>query len=184
MSGKDIAILSCKILAVCSVINAAKALNYLMMLNELFHGNVRPGAVIPILISSMMPFILLLALGLVLWLKAGRIAAYMLPDREEALERAALSIEDVQSTAFSVIGILVLAGAIPQMVQTVSSIVIMHNLQYDSKNQWFYAHDIVRIAELVVQLIIGIWLFFGSRGIVGLYRRMREAGLNKITEND
>jgi len=60
----------------------------------------------------------------------------------------------------------------------------MHNLQYDSKNQWFYAHDIVRIAELVVQLIIGIWLFFGSRGIVGLYRRMREAGLNKITEND
>ena len=184
MSGKDIAILLCKILAVYSVVNAAKALNYLMMLSELFNGNVRPGAVIPTLISSFMPFVLLLALGVVLWLNAGRIAGYMLPDREEAIERAALSIGDVQSTAFSVVGVLVLAGAIPQLVQTVSSIVIMHNLQYASQNEWFSPHDIPRIAGLVVQLIIGFWLFFSSRGIAGLYRKMREAGLNRVTEND
>jgi len=184
LSRKDIASLSCRILAVYSVISAAKALNYLMILEQLFQGNFRPGAIITILVSSSLPSILLLAFGVALWLKAERVAAYMLPDREETSERPALSIEDVQSAAFSVVGVLVLAGAIPQLVQTVSSIIIMHSLEYTSRNQWFLPHDIPRMAGLVVQLIIGFWLFFGSRGIAGLYGRMREAGLNRVKEEE
>jgi len=181
---KDIAILSCRILAVYSVISAAKALNYLMILEQLFQGNVRPGAIIPILISSSMPSILLLAFGVVLWLKAGSIAVCMLPDREEAEERPAKIIEDVQSAAFSVVGVLVLAWAIPQSVQTVSSIIIKHNLEFPYQSQWLLPHEIPRIAGLIVQLILGFWLFFGSRGIAGLYGRMREAGLSRVKEDD
>ena len=184
LSGKDIAILSCRILAVYSVISAAKALNYLMILEQLFQGNIRPVTIIPIIMSSSIPSILLFAFGVALWLKAERVAAYMLPDREETSERLALSIEDVQSAAFSVVGVLVLAGAIPQLVQTASSIIIMHSLEYTSRNQWFLPHDIPRLAGLVVQLILGFWLFFGSRGLAGLYRRMREAGLSRVKEDD
>lgn len=179
MSKKEVAILSCRILAIYSVLSAARALNYLMILEQMFQSNTWPGSIILILISSAMPSVLLCVFGVVLWLKAEKIAACMLPVSGETVESPVLSIAEVQSAAFSVVGVMILAEVIPQLAQTASNIIIMHKLGYLPQNQWFLTNDISRMVGMAIQLILGFWLFFGSRGMAGLYRKIREAGLSR-----
>ena len=84
----------------------------------------------------------------------------------------------MQAVAFSLAGVLVLAGAVPQFAQVVSSLIQLYALPQPMRDSGFFITTIItRAAGLLIQSITGLWLTLDSRGIVVLLKKIREADL-------
>ncbi|MEW6276602.1 MAG: hypothetical protein AB1556_16015 [Bacillota bacterium] len=179
MTSKDIARLSCKLFSIYTLINAIKSLNYFVVLP--LQGKSGTGMIATTLILTALPSTLLFASGIILWLYAGKLANYLvpdkMPDKDPPSGGSQIRVEDIQAVAFSVVGIFILVDAAPKLIQIVFNIILLSKLQHAIPGDWVNFTTITRIVELVIQLILGFWLFFGSRGIVGLLKRLREAGV-------
>lgn len=175
MANKDIARLSCKLFSIYTLINAIKSLNYFVVLP--LEGKSGTGMIATTLILTALPSTLLFASGIILWLYADKLANYLVPDKDLPLEDPQIRVEDIQAAAFSVVGIFILVDAAPKLIQIVFNIILLSKLQHAIPSEWVNLTTITRIVELVIQLVLGFWLFFGSRGIVGLLKRLREAGV-------
>lgn len=136
------------------------------------------GIVAATFILTALPSTLLFASGIILWLYAGKLANYLVPDKEPDKDPPSgdpqIRVEDIQAAAFSLVGLFILVDAAPKLIQILLNIILFSKLQHAIPSEWVNITTITRIAELVIQLVLGFWLFFGSRGIVGLLRRLRE----------
>lgn len=181
MTNKDIARLSCKLLSIYTLISAIKSLNYFVVLPFQEYGT---GMFNIMIVLTAIPSTFLFASGIILWVYADKLVKHLVPDKELAAGDPRRGLEDIQGVAFSVVGILILSDAAPKLMQVLLSIVLLLKLQYAIPNEWLNVTTITRSTGLVIQLIIGFWLFLGSRGIVGLLRKLREAGLKPSNNED
>lgn len=116
-------------------------------------------------------FVLFSIFGLVLMLTADRLAGWLLPrlDGYPTAAQTPTSARGVQEVAFSVLGIyLVAVDAIPGLAMYLWRWVA----EPDSA---IIAHTDVApfIVEHLVQLVVGLWLFFGSRQLANYWQRRR-----------
>lgn len=176
MTTRDIAKLSCKILAIYTVVNAIKVFGYIAFSSSSFLQQLNIGTKILLIITSFMPFVLLSVLGIILWLYADQFAKHIVSDKDLPVEELKPNSENIQVIAFTVVGIFVLADAIPRLTEVFSSIILLHSLQ-EQHIRTIHADTIARAIGLIIQFIIGFWLFLGSHGIVGLLKKLREAGI-------
>ena len=120
-----------------------------------------PSLTLSLILATIIPALLMVMLGIVLIIFSNIIAKRMLPDEPEHT-KGSLSTKDIQSVAFSIIGLLMIVLAFPKIIQI---IVNVHALKT--------AGDERRITELMsstwafatatgIQFIIGILLFIGS----------------------
>lgn len=116
------------------------------------------------------PIVLLLVVSLCLWLYAEEISDRMVRNLQ-VTEKVNLDYEALQSIAFSVAGIVIIADALPMLFSTI----IRSQL-----NDYRQMEQLIGIGSQGLKLFIGIWLFLGSRGIVGLLRSLRTAGVKNI----
>lgn len=174
MTIKDIARLACRLMAVYTIIGAVKALNYVIVLP----GSSPEGIRASLIVTAFLPFILLSALAAILWYRAESLANHLAPDRELSPGRLEIHGEDVQVIAFSLAGVLVLASAVPQLVQVVASVIDLYGFPQPLRETGFFiTTTITKATGLLIQSIIGLWLTLGSRGVVALLKKIREAGL-------
>uniref|UniRef100_A0A7C2IZC5 Uncharacterized protein n=1 Tax=Ammonifex degensii TaxID=42838 RepID=A0A7C2IZC5_9THEO len=89
--------------------------------------------------------------------------------------------EDLQTIGFSVIGLFVLIQEIPHLAGTLfgywfieKGIAVSQPMTPDTK---------VRIGIAAVQVLLGVGLLFGARGLSRLLRTVRQAGL-KNSQDD
>ena len=93
--------------------------------------------------------------------------AAVLAGKEEAPEvKAVVGKDSLQQIAFSAVGVFIIAAALPQLTRMVATLTVQLSDQARLRT-W------VASVGIVLQLGIGIFLFFGSKGLVGLLKKIK-----------
>ena len=123
-------------------------------------------------IGSVIPLLLLLFLGFYLIAASERLSKRLFPQDVEKDEISALSSEDMQTIAFSVVGLLLLTRAFPglcRVILQISSALRFKNFSALITRTGILQNSVVA----VVQLALGLYLFLGSKGLSGLWHKLQ-----------
>ena len=178
MTSRDVSVLSCKILSIYVFVVALSQLNVLLMHSSSLLAAMRNLSAGPEEMSSVWflgaaaGILLLLGFCAFLWLGTGYLARLMVPAPEEKALGTPLSAEDFQVIAFSVVGLLLVAKALPDAASTAWRYAQLP----DSPGGWLRAELPMHLIRLGLQFTIGLGLFFGARGLVGMWRRLHGLG--------
>lgn len=167
MTRNEIGTLSFKILGIYAIVIAIEklpAILRLMYLSDL------KGPQMLSLLSSAVPPVLLALCGIALWFLAPGLTRVALGARLTE-EKPSATIAEIQEVAFSVIGMYVLANALPNLVQ---SAVFYYYIA--SSGQEGGAPLGGTIIVLLFQLALGVWLLLGFRKIVSWIRSTQRPG--------
>lgn len=117
---------------------------------------------------SLLPLFLTLILGVYTWRKAGTLATRIIGDIRPGTTKTEWNYENVQCLAFSVVGLLVLAHAIPD---------IFRSLFFLAKSDGpAGVGNKAQLISLIIEIFIGLGCFLGSRWLVGITKMLRNAG--------
>jgi hypothetical protein len=116
--------------------------------------------------------IAILALAAGLWFFPLTVASKLLPPTAKT-DQAHIPIEQVQSVGFSLLGLWVLTSAVPD-----SFYWVFMTYQSSRPNSILElgSSDYAYVVTTAVELVLGVWLLLGARGLVGLLRWARMAG--------
>ena len=90
-----------------------------------------------------------------------------LSGKEEAPEvKAVVEKDSLQQIAFSAVGIFIIAAALPRISQTVATFSVQWS-ELERLRIW------AAIVGLALQLAIGLFLFFGSKGLAGILKKLK-----------
>jgi hypothetical protein len=161
MTKKEVAILSFKVLSIYAFIRVIETLPY--VLYSLF-GNADRKILISNFLIIIIPPLLLLLCGVLLWYMASSLASSLY--NSVAIENEPhASLRDIQSVAFSVVGLFLLASSLPRIV---SSIVIFYTMW---TTEVVGKHALIEsIIVSLLKISLGLWLLLGSRGLVKFIR--------------
>jgi hypothetical protein len=125
-------------------------------------------------------FLLLLALfpilaSLLLWYFPLAVASKIIPDIKTEKASTPLDAGGIEVVAFSVMGLWVLTTAVPDIFYWI--VFAYRTKSADFGNPELSPESVGYIVATVVELVIGFWLLFGSKGILGIIRRIRYAGM-------
>jgi len=104
------------------------------------------------------------AFCLITW--ADSIAAGLSGKEEDPEVKAVVEKDSLQQIAFSAVGVFIIAAALPRISQTVANLSVQWS-EIERLRIW------AAIVGIVLQMAIGIYLFFGSKGLVGLFKKCR-----------
>lgn len=166
---RAVAILAFKVLALLAVLLAVgSGARVLPAMVARFPYDAENGSSILMLMGLLAPIVLPLVLGGLLWFGADKLAGMAVKDADAG---PSPSFESLQELAFSCIGTIVLALAIPNVAK-----VAYYYWQLSIPGGLAVGTDVERraaIFELCTQIIIGLWLLLGARGFANLMQRIR-----------
>jgi len=112
--------------------------------------------------------------AVLLWMFPLTIAAKLIPDIKKQEPPKAIDSAEIEVVAFSILGLWVLANAIQDAFHWATYVYIIKNSVTPKVE--LTPENIGNIVATVVELVIGLWILFGSKGVIGFLRRMRYAG--------
>jgi hypothetical protein len=115
-------------------------------------------------------------LSALLWFEAGFFAARVFPIKEEPDADLNLSPHILQKIAFIFAGILIFSGALHSLTSPLSRIILFSADPYTNLTQ-----DWIGLGFVVIRIILGLWLIFGSSRIISAFKLSSEkiGNLNK-----
>jgi hypothetical protein len=126
------------------------------------------------LLASLSATLILLISGTSLILFAAKISTYMLGTSQTDHIESSETLPDLQPILFSAVGALIVAGGIQRSFLGVSYLV---NLIAENQKGLFPPKVVrdawVTIILSLIQLLLGVGLFVGGRGLSSLWRRLR-----------
>jgi hypothetical protein len=164
MTKKEIATLSFKILSLYAFFHLIDKLAHII--SYLLYGDLS-GVKFLNFISWAVPPFLFLIFGILLWYAASPLAASLFKTTDPD-DKANASLIDIQTVAFSVVGLFVLADSVPDFLRVVVWHYSVESTTPIQKSP--LAGDGV---AFLLRSAAGFWLLLGSRGIVNLVRRLR-----------
>lgn len=160
MTKKEIASLSFKVLSLYAFIKAIEKLStliyYAYQVNEIG---------VPFFMVYAVPVLLLALCGALLWFLSPVLASSISESAGSGDNPASLS--SIQAVAFSIVGLYMVAASLPGIVR--STIWRLTEPASMSKGSPLLGD----VMGSLVQVVIGLWLLFGSRGLVNLISKMR-----------
>jgi hypothetical protein len=138
---------------------------HVLMGESYFKGNITP-----LIILTILPFIVVI----LLWFFPLKVAAKLIPKINSAEQPVNLGNNEIEHIALSILGIWVLASAIPDVFYW--SIFIYMIKSSGMVVGALRPENVGNIVAIIIEIIIGIWLLVGSKGIIGIIRRLRYAG--------
>ncbi|MGD0169767.1 MAG: hypothetical protein ABSE54_08595 [Smithella sp.] len=172
MTQVQVGSLSLKLIGIYSII---EAIPILKSLSEAFSfrgtdiGTNGPLDISLFLIGVMITFCLLILMGVCLITFSKVLAKKMAVENEIKDSFTELSAKNIQSIAFSVVGLVIVVIAIPHLVQLAANLQAYKNLGSELPKQSISIGTWAYSIGLAVQLIIGILLFFGGRGLSNIW---------------
>ena len=173
MTQNQIASLSLKLLGIYSIIEAIPLLRELSQVFawrgskiEMETGPIHTDL---LLIGILISVGLLLLIGFFLIFFSKSLARKMTTAEETITKTTELTARNIQSIAFSVIGLVMIVIAIPHLVQLAANLEALKRTGAESIKQsiqigtWFYS------IGMAVQFILGILLFLGGRGLSSIW---------------
>ena len=119
--------------------------------------SMRAGMIAGIIVAQLLKLII----ALYLWYSADMLSNFILGNIEESLIKD-INYTKLQSISFSVVGIVLLAINIPDLVQFI--------LEYFSVPSGVLVNDLPKLIANLAKVIIGFWLLIGSNNIVKFIR--------------
>jgi len=124
-----------------------------------------------------------IGLGVLLIVKSAPWGEKLTPQNTGAMNFTAVSFEQVQVLAFAVAGALILASALPQLLNSMYAIIISlreinGGNQYRSNTTYSW-HTLLIAVGTLLKAAFGAWMFFGARGFANFWRSMRNFGTPK-----
>ena len=92
------------------------------------------------------------------------------------------SFQAVQSWSIALVGLAMAATALPKLTRLLAERIfdIYHNVYYSSA----WPRDRAETIGYIMQFLLGLAIFLGSSGLLGLRRRFRDLGVINKTGND
>ena len=179
MTKRETAVLACRL---CSIYGIFMFISWagIMIQGGWSMFNLRPGSSgkeFLLFIIFVTPVILLLLFSIWIWRKADWLAGKMLPGAEVSTGESVLTASDLQVVAFSVVGLIAIVQALPQ----ISSLVMEYKFRTEvSEGGQFPGGGFDRqVVFGSVKLLVGLGLLFGARGLAGILHSVRSAGTPK-----
>ncbi|MFA6054753.1 MAG: hypothetical protein WC769_05190 [Thermodesulfovibrionales bacterium] len=173
MNQYQIASLSLKLLGIYSII---EAIPLLRELSQVFawrgSGIQMEGGPIQtdlLLLGILISFGLLILVGICLILFSKSLARRITTKGEIITETTELTARNIQSIAFSVVGLVMIVIAIPHLVQLAANLQVLKNAGSEAVKRDISIGTWVYSIGIAAQFIIGVLLFFGSRGLSSLW---------------
>ena len=116
-----------------------------------------------------------LALGLAVIIFSKSLARWVCPTHMESEGENVPRLPEIQSVAFSVLGLLIVFLSIPDLI---NSLISIYQSNAVNERQASYISNPVFLSPLL-STVFGILLFVGAGYWVRLYRKFREFGLNE-----
>jgi hypothetical protein len=131
-------------------------------------------AKIAVLMPTVIPLLLMLLFAWFLWTRADFLSRTMFKD-DAAIVKPGVESSDLQVIGFSIVGVFVLADALPRLSEQVLNYWLINRHSY--YNQQIPVQFKIRLIVSVVEFLLGFVLLFGSRGLAGLLRIVQQAGV-------
>ena len=112
--------------------------------------------------------------AVLLWFFPLSVAAKLIPDIKSQGQHGPLGAGGIEVVAFSVLGLWVLTTAIRDIFYWVTFVYQVKNSGLGNAD--LSPDNVGNIVATVVELVIGFWLLLGSKGLLGVIRRARQAG--------
>jgi len=174
MNKREIAVLACKVLGIMTVVSALHSpVNGLLSVLQTDLSQHPESAWVPLI--PILHLLLLFGVGLFLWMCADRLAAEMVRSDETSPTKSVLTGDEIQAIAFSVIGLFLFVQALPRFLYEVVYIGAVYPPPAEFRPRWL-------LGGPLLQVIVGIALFFGARGLVGIWKKMRGGGVPSTCE--
>jgi len=100
-----------------------------------------------------------------------------------------VSFENIQTLVFAAAGVLIFAGALPQLLNSIFSffsnthqIIGGNSSGSTSYNNYNWRALLIAIGTLI-KAALGLWLFFGARGFANFWRSLRTFGTPKSPQS-
>ncbi len=126
-------------------------------------------------ISYLLIFGLPFIAAIILWVFSNKIAQLLLYNVEEGKKLLDTTLNEIQSATVSIVGILFLVFTFDRVL-SISIYLYRNRKQIDMDYQDELLFSII-IA--VFNIVIGLWLIFGAKGLVHLINKARSVGLDK-----
>ena len=172
MTPIQIAILSLRLLAILTII---ETIPYLKSLTEAFawQGMTLAGDrqfnTDLILFGTILSLVLQFAIGLFLYAYAKGLAKRMIADEESDKSLTELSAKNIQSIAFSVVGLIMIVIAIPHIAQFAANLQALKNAGAETMKRSISIGTWAYSVGILIQFTLGIILFLGARGLSSLW---------------
>lgn len=184
MTQREIARLCCKVIAIYALIRAIESAAVLgwILLGPSSSGITEWQTYVPVFFFFALPPVVLVAMSVFLWKNAGVVAAWISghdlqddPDEPDIKPTRANSHE-LQAVAFATLGLWAIINALPRLIDLGFRAMIPPS---SSLAVEFGLLSASRLVAISLQLAIGVWLLFGSRGLVQLLYKLRNVGLDE-----
>ncbi|MDA8229100.1 MAG: hypothetical protein M0T74_15630 [Desulfitobacterium hafniense] len=176
MGKREVASLACKILGLYTIVDAVTVIARVIFFMATTRNNSsNPSFFMNQEILNIVSFVLLGIFGLVLWLVSDKLAKIMVSDSwvKPDSSQGSFTIQEIQSVAISTLGLYFLGTAIPKFT---SSMFNLARIQGEI-DRVVHSGIIVPLVESLIQLLLGLVLFLGARGIAGMLKQLRQAGV-------
>lgn len=176
MNYKPIAKLACRIMAIYFFIISLQFVPNLFV-NLLFYHD-KMGDVGYSMLSSLSIILPGLVASILLWIFADKISPYMITEQGEEISARAIEYKNAAVLAFVIMGMFVLISSIASFVSTF--------IQYRMTAAQEFARGNINLGYVprligdAVKMLLGLWLLFGSNGIVKVINFFRDFGKDSI----
>lgn len=183
MNYRILAKMGCRLIAVFYMVTHVGFLPSAVVSIAGMKRNSDPAAVISIA-EAFSPMVFVILLCFLLWIYAENISRLMVKGDEPEVPLSEVSYESLRIIAFSFAGVLIAAGALPELLSSATQTILMTSNKIISRGDGNYISLVARITGQVVKLLIGLWLILGARGIVGGIKYLRTAGVRKDSDGE
>lgn len=156
MDRKELGTLACKTLGLFLIIHGIN------LLANIIHSYLIAPEILPGVPEALAFPVTYICSGVLLWLFAGRLSGILVSRSGEGEEGAAISAGDLGRLAFAVLGLYFAGDALPGLASTLVNMCLFTGALYGAASVF-----VSSLVAPVAQLLIGLALFFGSRGLAG-----------------
>jgi hypothetical protein len=162
MTKKEIATLSFRVLSLYAFIKAIEHLS-----TVIYYAYQVGETDVPFFMTYAVPVLLLALCGVILWFSSPLLAS-SISKTAASEDNSAASLLSIQTVAFSIVGLYMIADSLPPLIRsaiwhfTSGSVVLGRNSPLFGV-----------VAGSLIEIAIGLWLLFGSRGLVNFIAAMR-----------
>ncbi|HVP73353.1 MAG TPA: hypothetical protein VMS30_06410 [Phycisphaerales bacterium] len=190
MTYRQAATLACRVLAIWALFSAiellAAPLQMVITIVQYISNGINVYSNYWYSLTSLIPLAVQIAAGIWLWRRAGVVAAWMTgdtlqdePDEPDPTPQR-VNMEQVQAVVLSSLGVWVLLQVVPRILSSIFDVLLT---LIATRGQLARAGGRVEGSIWIwsFQLLLGLWLIFGARGITHLLKRARREAIEPAT---
>jgi hypothetical protein len=135
-----------------------------------FSASVESHSAVYVITLAVGLLLLLLAAGL--WFFPLTVAKTLIPSSSKT-DYVRVPLEQAESVGFTLLGVWVLAGGVPDAFYW---IFMLYQASVPELKLELATRHYASVVSTAVRLVLGVWLLFGARGLLGVLRWARSAG--------